>query len=113
MVKRKLKNTGRIQWTKHAREKMYYYRISEKKVKKILKNPERIEEGIAPGTLAVMKRKKTKKPEEIWIMYQISKDKKKKLNRLKIISVWRYFGITKPQEVPLPEDVYQQLKKIV
>lgn len=104
MIK-KIKNTKRIYWTKHAKEKMRYYQISESKIKNILRNPKRIEKGIALNTLAAMQRTKTKKPQEIWVMYQIIKNKKTKIKRLKIISVWRYPGIAKPKEIPLPEDI--------
>jgi len=104
MIK-KIKNTKRIYWTKHAKEKMRYYQISESKIKNILRNPKRIEKGIALNTLVAMQRTKTKKPQEIWVMYQIIKNKKTKIKRLKIISVWRYPGITKPKEIPLPEDI--------
>ncbi len=41
-------------WTKHAQAKMAYYNISPSRVKRIMKTPQRIEEGIATGTKAFM-----------------------------------------------------------
>jgi len=50
-----LKNTGHYIWTSHVQSKMQFYRLSESKVKQIIRHPERIEEGIVPDTVAVMK----------------------------------------------------------
>ncbi len=81
------KNTREIYWTKHAKEKMKFYNLSEKRLKKLLLYPERQELGIAPGTIAVMQTVGSKKrPTEIWLMYQNVKGKKK------IITAWRYPG---------------------
>jgi hypothetical protein len=41
---------------------------------------------------------------EIWIMFRDTKDQRK------IISAWRYPGISKPGEaIPIPEDIKQEL----
>lgn len=109
------KNTERIFWTKHSKEKMRYYRLSEGKLKRVLLNPKRIEEGVAPNTTAIMQPTGTKKhPTEIWLMYQIkkSKIKNKKSKIIKIISAWRYPGISPTHEPPpIPEDILSELKK--
>jgi hypothetical protein len=41
-------------WTKHAQAKMAYYRISPSRVRRIIKSFLRVEEGIAPNTVAFM-----------------------------------------------------------
>jgi hypothetical protein len=88
---------------------MRQYQLSEKRILRVLRNPERKEEGIAPGTIAVMQTYGTKRhPKEIWVMYQIGNKK------LKIISAWRYPGKTplgKPP--PIPEDILEELKNSI
>jgi len=126
-------------WTEHSKIKMKQYGLSKQKLLGILYKPERKEKGIAPGTLAVMKtnkiflnnknvslfedkgqgyhppkfsfgklRRARKAPGEIWIMY---KDvKMAMIPTRKIISAWRYPGISKPgEEIPIPEDIRQEL----
>jgi hypothetical protein len=101
------KNTERISWTKHVKGKMRYYRLGEGRLKRVLLNPKRVEEGIAPNTVAIMQPAGTKKhPTEIWLMYQVRKPK------IKIISAWRYPGISPTHEPPpIPEDILLELKK--
>jgi len=102
------KNTEKIIWTKHSLEKMRFYNLSENRLKRVLRNSDRKEEGIAPETLAIMQRTGTKKhPTEIWLMYQnIGK-------KIKIISAWRYPGISpKDKEIPIPQDILEELNKI-
>ena len=113
-------------WTEHSKIKMKQYGLSKQKLLAILSMPERKEKGIAPGTLAVMKTNKVffkakqislakawqrpkKAPGEIWLMY-------KDVNSLqmgqvrKIISAWRYPGISKPgEEIPIPESIRHEL----
>jgi len=102
------KNTERVSWTRHAKEKMRYYGLSEGRIKRVLSNPKRIEEGIAPNTIAIMQPAGTKKhPTEIWLMYQVKKSK-----IIKIISAWRYPGISPIREPPpIPEDILSELTK--
>ena len=125
---RKPKNTNEITWTKHSVEKMLFYNLSENRLKRVLRNPDRKEEGIAPGTLAVMQRTGSKKyPTEIWLMYQTIKSKVKgpaprgrdspnrvERQKIKIISAWRYPG-TSPfgKEIPIPQDILEELNKII
>jgi len=92
-------------WTKHVKSKMRYYHLSESRLKRVLRNSERKELGIAPKTVAVMQKAGTKKyPTEIWLMYQ--KDKFK----TKIITAWRYPGISPRREPPpIPEDILWEL----
>ena len=107
------KNDSKYYWTSHSKSKMLQYRISEQKIKTVLKNPSRKEEGVAPKTTAVMMRADTpKKKNEIWIMYQESKlDKFKKI---KIISTWRYPGVSpKGNEIPVPNDILEELENLI
>jgi hypothetical protein len=116
----------KIIWTEHSKIKMRQYGLSVSKLSGILRKPERKEQGIVPGTTAVMKTNKTffktkqitlekawqkpkRAPGEIWLMY---KDIKKQGEQIrKIISAWRYPGISKPgQDLPVPEDIKNYLK---
>jgi hypothetical protein len=102
---KKPKNTDEISWTKHSIEKMQFYNLSENRVKRVLRNPNRKEDGIAPGTLALMQRTGSRKhPTEIWMMFQnIGK-------KIRIISAWRYPGISpKGKEIPIPQDILEEL----
>ena len=110
---------------------MRQYGLSKSKLFSILRSPERKEQGIAPGTTAVMKTNPTSQklrgtskilgdnqkklalpkplrrraPGEIWLMYRDAKDFRK------IISAWRYPGISKPgEEIPIPEDIRLELE---
>ena len=116
-------------WTEHSKIKMRQYGLSKQKLLGILRKPERKEQGIVPGTTALMKTNKVfgnktipllkgknqpafvktsawqrKAPGEIWLMYKDTKDFRK------IISAWRYPGISKPgEEIPIPEDIRLEL----
>lgn len=95
------------EWTKHALGKMRYYRLSESLVKRIVRYPGRVEEGIAPGTTAAMRPAPTKRPQEYWVMYREIRGRK-----LRIISAWRYPGVSpKGEEIPIPEDIREELAK--
>src|SRR3989337_475633 len=121
------KNTEKYFWTQHAAYKLRQYGLSAQRVIRVINNPQRKEEGIVPKTIAVMqptsaKNKDGKKvwSQEIWAMYQVSasgrKVKSEKLKvqsefgnlistkQLKIISAWRYPGVS-PQKDPIPEEI--------
>lgn len=97
-----------INWTTHSKIKMRQYGFSEKRILRILRKPDRKEEGIALNTVANMQITGTKKhPTEAWIMYQI------KGKIIKIISAWRYPGRTLEGERPIiPQDILDELKEI-
>lgn len=83
-------------WTRHSKEKMRFYNLSESRVKRVLRAPKRIEEGVAPETVAMMQSAGTlKNPYEIWVMVENEKMQKK------IISAWRYPGKSKPRSEAL------------
>lgn len=101
----------KLHWTKHSENKIKFYRLSKQRLKRVLLKPYRIEEGIAPQTIALMQPTKIKKEgkkkkwkEEIWLMIQ------KEDNLIKIISAWRYPGIS-PQQNPIPQEIIEELKK--
>lgn|SRR3989344_3145060 len=87
-----LRKPKTLAWTAHSRAKMRYYGLSEARVKRIIHSPKRIEEGIAPKTVAMMQSAgSAKHPYELWVMIQDVGQKRK------IISAWRYPGETKPR----------------
>ena len=96
------KDTEKLSWTKHSIEKMKQYGLSEQRVKRVLRYPDRTEEGIAPVTIAMMQKAGSKKrPHEIWVMYALFKG-----GRQRIISAWRYPGISpKGKEIPIPDKI--------
>ena len=120
------KDTETILWTEHAKEKMRFYRLSERRLRNLLRNPEREEKGVAPGTAAIMQPAKSKKRKsEIWLMYQLIKTKKRKLRhpkstkdvlkktpKIRIISAWRYPGRSPVGKPPIPQDVIEDLRKL-
>ena len=153
-------------WTAHAQAKMRFYGLSPARVRRVLHSPLRVEEGIAPGTVAALqpasyKTKDGKRTwsQEIWVMYKITnpvkslrdngagdkqpttdnaeemaggkrqttnngggeKDKAKEWiasmrralkgeRKVKIISAWRYPGITKPG-APLPQEIADEIEE--
>jgi len=120
------KSNDRFGWTTHIKNKMIFYHISEAQINRIFRNPERVEEGIAPNTIAAMQTKKRNKSktskqkgpdqEEIWIMYVTNKPGKTKgglrRSRITMISTWRYPGKTKAGERPeIPEEILLELKR--
>lgn len=135
-------------WTAHAQAKMRFYGLSPARVRRVLHSPLRVEEGIAPGTVAALqpasyKTKDGKRlwSQEIWVMYKVTdnesffteatedvatkkadvdeKDKAKEWiasmrraltgqRKVKIISAWRYPGVTKPG-APLPQEIADEI----
>jgi len=126
-----IKDDDKYKWTNHVKEKMAYYRLSPSLVKRVIRFPNRTEEGVAPKTVAVMQSKQSlvkqrgkmvKKTEEIWVMYQeINQNAKIKnqndnsklknlimsnMLKMRIISAWRYPGISpKGKAIPIPDDI--------
>ena len=94
---------------------MLHYRISEQKIKTVLNSPSRKEEGIAPKTTAVMKRNDTpKRKEEIWVMFQKKSNVKGQMLKVIVISAWRYPGVSpKGKEIPIPQDILDELTDII
>lgn len=91
---------------------MQFYKLSPSRVRHVLHTPKRIEEGVAPKTVAAMQPGSIKKvgqkeiwSQEIWVMFQDSPRERK------IISAWRYPGVTKPRDVMVRKLVMQELKE--
>jgi len=112
------KTAEKISWTQHSKMKLRQYRFSEKRVLSIFRKPDRVEEGIAEGTVAAMQITGTKKnPTEAWVMYVImkrpphqSKHGAGQAKGIKIISAWRYPGRTPVGERPIiPQDTLEEL----
>ncbi len=108
---------AKIVWTTHAKFKMAFYGLSESRVRRVIKSPLRVEEGIAEKTGACMqpssyKFKDGKKSwtQEIWVMFVTKRGEKSRVtsNQLKIISAWRYPGVTKPG-TPLPDIILAEI----
>lgn len=95
-----------LYFTKHAKLKMREYGLSKTKVRNTLSFPERIEKGVASGTVAVMSPVFKKRYSEIWVMYQDEKSKRK------IIAAWRYPGKSPVGwEISIPGDIKKILEK--
>lgn len=96
-------------WTAHATVKMRFYGLSEYRVKRVINSPQRIEQGIASETLGMMQPSGSKKhPYEIWTMIRDEKTKDGKTR--KIISAWKYPGVTKPGK-PLPKEIIAEIQE--
>jgi len=129
------KDDKNFSWTSHVKGKMLQYRLSEQKIKTVMRNPNRKEVGIAPNTSAVMKRNDTpKRKEEIWVMFQIvpqngtrgqmqtttrrprgraspSAGTYAECQKSRIISAWRYPGISpEGKKIPIPDDILEELE---
>jgi len=90
-----LKKPVVLSWTHHAQAKMQHYRLSQSRVRSVLYAPKRVEDGVAPNTIAMMQptsmRTARSWTQEIWVMVQDAGAKRK------VISAWRYPGVTKPR----------------
>lgn len=108
------KNDAKYQWTVHVQDKMRYYGISESLIKRIVRFPERKEEGIAPKTVAAMKPTSSKK-QEIWVMFQrMGKSTVMSAGKVKIISAWRYPGVSPlGRKIPIPDEILQELEGVI
>ena len=108
-------------WTNHARAKMHFYKLSEGRVRRVMQTPKRAEEGVAPNTVALMqpaamkfsmgradaKKKEEKWSQEIWVMVQDGK-----LGR-KIISAWRYPGMSKVRSLATLQIARQEYEEFI
>lgn len=68
----KFKGGEKYIWTQHSQMKMRYYRLTESRVKRIIRHPARLEEGILEGAVACMQPADTKNYSEIWTMYVLT-----------------------------------------
>ena len=133
------KSSEKYFWTKHAIYKLRQYGLSAQRVIRVINNPQRKEEGIVPKTTAVMQPASTRNKngkktwsQEIWAMYQtrgavnskskipnskqIQNSKIQSLQiinqkQIKIISAWRYPGVS-PKKDPIPEEILQEISEL-
>jgi hypothetical protein len=112
-VKKLIEDKEKIHWTRHVRGKMRYYRLSETRLKRVLRKPDRKELGVAPRTVAIMQITGTRKrPTEIWLMYQKPPPRQKR-KAITIISAWRYPARSKKgKPPPIPEDILWEIEKL-
>ena len=116
------KNTEKYEWTRHAAFKMKQYGLTAQRILRVVKNPQRVEEGIVKNTVAVMQPASTRVKNdervwssEIWTMYQIknvthnTKYRTILNHKLRIISAWRYPGVS-PKRNPIPEEILRELE---
>ncbi|MEK7673839.1 MAG: hypothetical protein AAB371_01410 [Patescibacteria group bacterium] len=101
---------SKLHWTNHSKAKMSFYGLSESRVKRVLRTPKRVEEGVAENTIALMQPPSIKKrdgkemwTQEIWVMIQ------KRGEKLRIISAWRYPGKSSEKN-PIPKEIIDDLK---
>ncbi len=100
----KNKASSKFIWTQHSKYKMNYYKLSESLVKRVIRFPDRIQEGVAENTIAVMKKATSKKEKEYWAMYQINNGK------IKVITAWIYPGKSpKDGIIPIPQEIIDEL----
>ncbi len=100
-------NDKKYEWTNHVVGKMFFYRLSESQVKRVMRSPKRVEKGIAEGTIAMMQPAQTAKKTEIWVMYQELKG-----GRKRVITAWRYPGESPKRDVlPIPDEIMLELRK--
>lgn len=97
-------------WTNHSRDKMRYYRLTEPRVRRIIRHPTRIEEGIFENAIACMQPAGGKNYAEIWTLYVLAGDRGTK--KIKVITAWRYPGKS-PARDPIPAEVLREIKSIL
>lgn len=99
-----IKKPVALQWTFHARAKMNHYRLTPGRVRRVLHSPKRVEEGVAPKTVAMMQPASMKTAatwsQEIWVMVQDAAGVRK------VISAWRYPGVTKARDAAFLKKEY-------
>jgi hypothetical protein len=123
MFSKSPQNTEKYYWTEHAKYKMQFYGLSAQKILGVMRRPRRKEEGIVKNTIAVMQpvsskiiNGKTIWKQEAWVMFQKVKSSNCKVkslginkNKIKIISAWRYPGVS-PKNNPIPDEILDDLR---
>jgi len=135
----KIPKSDKYEWTQHSIYKMRQYGLSAQRVVRVIRNSERTEEGIVKNTIAVMqpsstriKNGKKSWSQEIWAMYQarragnykfqisnsknshptLSQNGRGGLGKIRIISAWRYPGVS-PKNNPIPEEILEEIIKVL
>ena len=109
-------------WTAHARIKMRHYRLTESRIKRIIRHPARVEEGILPGGVACMQIAEGKSYSEIWVMYVLVKARAveakvfastaQNAKQIKVITAWRYPGKS-PSRDPIPPEILAEIRNLL
>jgi hypothetical protein len=115
---KRLPGGDKYHWTNHVERKMGFYGLTPSRVLRVIRAPDRMEEGIVDGTLAAMQTSGSKsRPWELWVMWREEvKVKKSPIDFLKpgkkiIITAWRYPGVSPVREkVPIPSDIVAELE---
>src|SRR3972149_3754587 len=89
-------------WTRHVTDKMRFYNLSPNRVKRVIRAPQRVEEGIVEDTVAAMQVGSSKRRQEIWVMYRPNRGK------IRVITAWRYPGKS-PERNPVPEEFLEEV----
>ena len=97
-------------WTNHAHQKMRYYRLSESRVKRIIRHPARNETGVIEDGIACMQPADGKNYSEIWAMYVLSGTADTR--KIKVITCWRYPGKS-PSRDPIPADILRDIRMLM
>ena len=97
-------------WTNHAHAKMRHYRLTESRIKRIIRHPTRSEEGVIEDGIACMQPSGGKTYSEIWVMYVLSGTAEKR--QLKIITCWRY-PAKSPSRDPIPGDILREIQMLL
>ncbi len=116
------KDDHKYRWTHHVVRKLQYYGLTPSRVLRVIRAPERVEEGVAEGTLAAMQTAGTKaRPWEIWVMWREVQKRKTENEKREvlfsqsqkiIITAWRYPGVSPVRErVPIPSDILAELER--
>ncbi|OGN05365.1 MAG: hypothetical protein A2746_00615 [Candidatus Yanofskybacteria bacterium RIFCSPHIGHO2_01_FULL_44_22] len=105
--------------------KTVFYGLSAERIKRVIRNPERSEKGIAPDTIAVMQSAGNGRGHyEVWVMYAAAKPRVQSakfkaqnqnqniVSRKIIITAWRYPGTSPVREaIPIPTNILEELRE--
>ena len=99
-------------WTRHSQWKMKQYALSEQRIKRVMRNPERVEKSIVPGMIASMQATGSAKNRyEIWVMYELIKySRMEKIlsleEKIHSISKWNT-----PQKTLSPAQIFREKRR--
>src|SRR3989338_3498568 len=119
------KNDANYHWTNHVMRKTVFYGLSAERIKRVIRNPERSEKGMAPDTIAVMQSAGNGRGHyEVWVMYAAAKPRVQSakfkaqnqnqniVSRKIIITAWRYPGTSPVREaIPIPTNILEELRE--
>lgn len=92
---------------------MRYYRLTESRVKRVMRHPKRIEEGILEHAVACMQPAEGKKYSEIWVMYLVAEPLKTGSGKkIRIITAWRY-PTKSPERDPIPPEILKEVRVLL